>query len=692
MRKAGLGVALVLALGGPAVFAVTPATAADQPGIELTKQVVGGPFRTGDQVTFQLTVRNTGDVPLARVTVADPSTPECGQSRVEPLEPGGVWGYGCFAAAPAKDFTNVATVTARPPAGRRVEATANAAVDVIHPKLDLKISGPEMARKGETATFSVTVKNTGDSPLRDINVADPKCGTKISKLDAGAEQKYDCKVEATESIDKTIRANGTDGTSRLVPASAEQQLKVINPGLSLSKQALGGPYREGDSVLFKVEVANTGDEDLENIKVTDTQAPECARTINLLLAGTSESYPCAMTAKDDTEVKTVASTVATDNKPLTSEATAQIDVIHPAFQLTHNATPEQLYPGGEVTVDLAVTNTGDVPLTDIKVTDDRDPSCGFTIESLAPEATEKRTCTFEADQDVTSTATATAIDPLGGKLEQTEDTRVDVLGPGITAKLVGPAKPVNPGQQAALVVEVTNSGDAVLTDVAVEDPLTGCAATIGTLEPGARHEVPCEFTMADQDVVYFVKVTGNDPLGKGLLSTDELMLRSAKPGLELTKDAGAEKSAPGATVTFTLTAKNTGNTALAPVAVTDPTLAACDRSFERLDAGEVRTWTCTTPAPKSGELSNTANAKATPDTDGKAVELTDSDTAVVQVGGGAANQAGQPGGNGTPKQTAAKSLASTGVDALPTLLGGLGLLLAGAGLVLVSRRGRNHVN
>ncbi|MBN6035775.1 DUF11 domain-containing protein [Amycolatopsis sp. 195334CR] len=689
MRKAGLGVALVLALGGPAVFAVTPATAVDQPGIELTKEVVGGPFRTGDQVTFQLTVRNTGDVPLARVTVADPLTPECGQSRVEPLEPGGVWGYGCFAAAPAQDFTNVATVTARPPSGRRAEATAKAPVDVIHPKLDLKISGPELVRKGETAPFTVTVKNTGDSPLRDVTVADPKCGTKITKLEANAEKTYNCEVEATESIDKTIRANGTDGTQRLVLASAEQQLTVINPGLTLSKKALGGPYREGDSVLFEVQVANTGDEDLENIKVTDTQAPECARTINLLLAGTSEGYQCAMTAKDDTEVKTVASTVATDKKPLTSEASAQVDVIHPAMEFSHEATPTQLYPGDPVTVELKVTNTGDVPLTGLTVTDDRDPSCGFTAETLAPQTTETRTCTFEADQDVTSTATAIATDPLGGQLEDTKETKVDVLGPGITAKLVGPAKPVNPGQRAALVVQVTNSGDAVLTDVAVEDPLTGCAATIGTLQPGQVHDVPCEFTMADQDVVYFVKVTGWDPLGQEFRAKDELMLRSAKPGVELTKDAGAEKAAPGATVTFTLTAKNTGNTALAPVAVTDPTLAACDRSFDRLDAGETRTWTCTTPAPKSGELSNTANAKATPDTDGKAVELTDSDTAVVQVGGGASNQSG---GSGTPKQTAAKSLASTGVDAVPTVLGGLGLLLAGAALVLVSRRGRNHVN
>ncbi|GAB2764541.1 DUF7507 domain-containing protein [Amycolatopsis magusensis] len=692
MRKAGLarmGMAIVLALGGPAVFAVTPASAADQPGIELTKEVVGGPFRTGDQVTFQLTVRNTGDVPLARVTVTDPRTPECSQSRAEPLEPGGVWGYGCFAAAPAQDFTNEATVTARPPAGRRAEASASAAVDVIHPKLDLQISGPKLARKGESAAFSVTVKNTGDSPLRDVNVADPNCGKKIGKLAAGATDTYECSVKAAESIDKTIRANGTDGTSRLVLASAEQQLQVINPGLSLTKKALGGPYRVGDSVVFRVEVANTGDEDLEDIKVADTLAPECARTMNSLLAGTSEGYQCAMTATEDAEVKTSASTLAADKKPLTSEATASVDVIHPSLKFEHTISPLKAHPGDEVTVTLTVTNTGDVPLTDVAVTDDREPSCGFTVESLDPEAVETRTCTFVADQDVTSTAAVSAVDPLGGKLNEEADSGVDVLGPGITAKLIGPEKPVNPGHKAALVVEVTNTGDAVLTDVAVEDPLTGCAATIGTLQPGEKHEVNCEFTLGEEDVVYFVKVTGFDALAQEVRSKDELMLRSAKPGLELTKDAGAEQAAAGATVTFTLTAKNTGNTVLAPVEVTDPTLAACDRSFERLGVGETRTWTCTTPAPKSGQLSNTANAKATPDTDRATVALTDSDTAVVQVGGGAANQSG---GSGTPKQTAAKSLASTGVDALPTLVAGLVLLLAGAALVLVSRRGRNHVN
>ncbi|AXB46391.1 hypothetical protein A4R43_31295 [Amycolatopsis albispora] len=684
-----MGVALLVALGGPAVFAVTPATAADQPGIELTKEVVGGPFRTGDQVTFQLTVRNTGDVPLARVTVADPSTPGCAQSRVEPLEPGGVWGYGCFAAAPDADFTNVATVTARPPAGRRVEATASAAVDVIHPGLALEVNGPKTARKGETTDLTLTVTNTGDSPLWGVKTVDPNCARNFGKLEAGASKTEKCTFTATESIDKTIRANGADGTNRVVVASAEQHLTVINPGLSLTKKMAGGPFRVGDSVVFQVEVANTGDLDLTDVKITDEQAPECARTIALLLAGTSQAYPCAMTAKEDTEAKTLASAIVQeDGKPLSSAATSQLDVIHPRLDLVQEVTPKQLYPGGEVTVELKVSNTGDVPLTDVQVTGG--PSCVFELAELAPQATEARTCTFVAEQDVTSKAAATAVDPLGGKVAKTaDDVEIDVLGPGITAKLTGPVKPVNPGQQAALVVEVTNSGDAVLTDVTVEDPLTGCAAEIGKLEPGQRHEVPCEFTMADQDLVYFVKVVGTDPLGGEFHSTDELMLRAAKPGLELTKDADVAKVAAGATVTFTLTAKNTGNTVLAPVAVTDPTLAACDRSFEALDPGEARTWTCTTPAPSSGELSNTANAKASPDTNGKAAELTDSDTAVVQVGGGAANQSG---GSGTPKQTAAKSLASTGVDALPTVAGGLVLLLAGAALVLVSRRGQKHVN
>ncbi|WP_422652860.1 DUF7507 domain-containing protein, partial [Algoriphagus sp. UBA3586] len=47
---------------------------------------------------------------------------------------------------------------------------------------------------------------------------------------------------------------------------------------------------------------------------------------------------------------------------------------------------------------------------------------------------------------------------------------------------------------------VTNDGNVTLTDIVVNDPLTGFSATISSLAPGASEELETSYTVTQEDL------------------------------------------------------------------------------------------------------------------------------------------------------------------------------------------------
>ncbi|SDY09430.1 conserved repeat domain-containing protein [Amycolatopsis xylanica] len=653
------------------------------PAVKITKEASPRTVRAGDDVTFTIVVTNTGDVPLTDVSIVDSQTSSCAKTFAR-LE--GVETYQCTTKAPQDDFTNTAVVTGNDPTSRPVTDTATATVDVIHPAVTItKDASPGAVREGDTVTFTLVVKNTGDVTLAPVSIVDsktPSCSRTFDSLAAGAQQQFTCTVVAgAQGFTNTATVTGTDPLQRPVTATDDATFTVQRPGISITKNTKGGPFRTGDSVTFEIVVTNTGDVPLKDVKVTDPLAPECARTFPSLPANGVQRYPCTMTAPAD-DVTNKASVTGTPpvGPPVTATAEAPVDVIYPGIKLTKQASPTQVRPGEQVTFTLTVTNTGDVPLKSVSIVDDKTPACAFTIEVLAPGASQSHQCTTNPQAGITNTATATGTDPTNRPVTSTSTATVTVIGPGISITKTADPKPLLTGQQATFTLIVKNTGDVPLTDVTVTDPLApACATTLGTLAPGESSKpITCTVTMPDHDLTNIATATGNDPTGRPVVSTDDATVKLAKPAITLTKKADATTT-PGATVTFTLTVTNTGNVDLAPVKAADPAYPQCDRAFDRLPAGEHQEWTCTATAPHSGDLTNTATATGTPDTAQPATPVTDTATAIVKV-----NTPSTP--DVTPPPSHPKPLANTGFDPVPPSLVALGLLLAGTLLVLRPRR------
>nr|CEL15851.1 hypothetical protein [Kibdelosporangium sp. MJ126-NF4]CTQ93776.1 hypothetical protein [Kibdelosporangium sp. MJ126-NF4] len=293
------------------------------PAVKLTKQADKAAYRVGDTVTFTITVGNAGDTPLTGVEVIDAKTPACARTLPEPGT------FTCTATAPLPDDVNVAEVSAADRLGKRVTATAQAPVKVIHPNVQItKDAAPGMVRHGDTVTFTITVRNTGDTPLSAVGVVDdvPGCGKDVGQLGAGDAQTYTCtQVAGATGTTTKATVTGTDITARTVTAGDDASYTVIHPGISIVLTT-AGPYKPGDAVTFTVSLRNTGDVPLTDVTVADAVAPDCARAVGELKD--KAEYTCTMTAPpDDVTNMATATGKAPVGPPVSGVGAAFVDVL-----------------------------------------------------------------------------------------------------------------------------------------------------------------------------------------------------------------------------------------------------------------------------------------------------------------------------------------------------------------------------
>ncbi len=84
------------------------------PGVLISKEVKGDDLRifpVGSDVSFEITIQNTGNVDLTNLHVSDPRVSDCERSFAS-LAIGGTINYSCTATAVTQGFQNVAKVTA----------------------------------------------------------------------------------------------------------------------------------------------------------------------------------------------------------------------------------------------------------------------------------------------------------------------------------------------------------------------------------------------------------------------------------------------------------------------------------------------------------------------------------------------------------------------------------------------------
>ncbi|MBT8198104.1 MAG: DUF11 domain-containing protein, partial [Acidimicrobiia bacterium] len=287
----------------------------------------------------------------------------------------------------------------------------------------------------------------------------------------------------------------------------------------------------------------------------------------------------------------------------------------PAVDIAKNAEGEdsQSVPvGSEVTFDITVTNTGNVPLTDVTVTDPLTATCEAIYTDnggvLAVGGVWAYSCTTTVTEDFVNVATVAGTDPTGATPSDSDPSEVIVLLPGIdltkgtrVPEILGdiplgqgpddsiPGAPLDPGVDGATILAgipiewvyiVTNTGDVDLVDVVITDDPQGEVCTIPSLPIGATAHCILEGISIPGQYDNVGTAAGQTSTGYPVDDSDPSSYFGSAPLISIVKETITPQPViEGTDVIFEITVTNTGNVPLTDVTVTDPLVAACEALY-----------------------------------------------------------------------------------------------------------------
>ena len=679
------------------------------PAASLTKSAAT-PAGTGvgDTVTYTYTVENTGDVTLRNLSIGDVQSGSGNLSAIMPanvatLAPGA---SSTFTATyvltqadidSGADITNTATLSATPERGTLGPVTATEAVtpEAADPGFTLvKTANPTTGLgEGDTVTYTYVVTNTGNVGLANVNVSDVQGGTgtlsaivpaSVAKLAPGDSTSFSANyvltqadVDAGSDISNTATASATPVRGTLAPVTdvASISPELPAPALSIAKSVSGSATVStvGQTADFDYVVTNTGNVSVSTITVSDdkiatvncpadTLAPSesltCTATHTVTQADLNAGRVTNTATASGTPARGTLSPSASDTATLTAEQNPALSVVKTALDTTFAAV------GDELDYTFEVTNTGNVEITALTLTDSRIGAVACPVSMLAPAASTTCTATDTVDQDdldagsVTNTATANGT-PAGGTLAPAMDSAT--VGGDQAPNLSITKRALDSdfaavGDQIDYEYIVTNTGNVTLTEAVtvLDDKITvprivSCPALpMGGLVPNASLTCTATYgvTQADLDAG---QVTNVATASSGALTSapDTVTVSGTQsPALTLTKAArDTNFDAVGDVLTYDYTVTNTGNVGI----------GALDVSDDRID-----TVTCNVPAVGNGD---------TVLDPGEAVVCTGSDT-VTQAdldSGSITNTATATGIPAGGTLTPPSDTATVGADQAPTL-------------------------
>ncbi|MCH7925259.1 MAG: DUF11 domain-containing protein, partial [Planctomycetes bacterium] len=162
---------------------------------------------------------------------------------------------------------------------------------------------------------------------------------------------------------------------------------AINPTIVIEKTPDFQQVVALGTANFTITVTNTGDVSLDNVTVTDAKAPDCDSSLGTLSVGESVNYTCSLISVAQSLTNTAS---VTGDPPLGDSVididNADVEVVNPSIDIQKTPDIQQIAVGGNATFTLTVTNTGDVDLTDVGVTDALVSDCNNGIGSLTVDA------------------------------------------------------------------------------------------------------------------------------------------------------------------------------------------------------------------------------------------------------------------------------------------------------------------
>ncbi|MBL7199460.1 MAG: SBBP repeat-containing protein [Anaerolineae bacterium] len=584
-----------------------------------------GPYLLeGEVLTWTYRVTNTGNVTLTGVTAVDDllGAVSCPETT---LAPTATMTCTVTGTATVGLYINVGTATGTPPGGLESVSdsdrshytgiSASPAVDIQKRTNghDADVAPGPYIQVSTVVTWEYLISNVGNEVLTGLVVTDSDPGVVISCTQDTLEvfELTVCTVTGTAGLGQYSNQAWVTGTasvsSEVVSDTDLSHYYGADPSIDVEKHTNGqdadaepGPYiLVGDAVTWTYTVTNTGNVSLSGVTVRDDQG------LIVTCPGSSLAPAASMTcAASDTAAKGPYANrgTATGKPPGGLAQVSDWDDSHyygadPSIEVEKHTNGQDadeepgpyILVGGPVTWTYAVTNTGNVTLTGIHVSDDGGVGVTCPEINLAPGLS--TTCTAagtakEGPHANRGTATGT---PPGGldDVSDWDDSHYYGAAPAIDLEKhtngqdadTAPGPYILVGNPVTWTYAVTNTGNVTLTGIAVtDDQLGSIGCPVAVLPPGESVVCTAGGTAGLGGYANRGTVTGAPPDGLGAVSDwDDSHYFGADPGIDLETGTNGHDAdlAPGPTIAvgdpvlWTYAVTNTGNVTLPWIFVTD---------------------------------------------------------------------------------------------------------------------------
>ncbi|WP_084605973.1 DUF7507 domain-containing protein [Agreia bicolorata] len=552
---------------------------------------------------------------------------------------------------------------------------------------DLRVTSPEGSALGSATTGTTNTATTGEVTV--LPRTDGRQFTLSEVATAGGttnlsfyNQAWVCVNAATGST--TTLPGAASGTSAAISPQIGDDIRctITNTAkpasVSLVKRA-GTPVDvngdglvdAGDTIQYSFDVQNTGPLPLNSISVADAKAGAVTCPTTTLAPNASVTCQAAavytITAADVSAGSVVNTATASGTPPGSttpvksppSSTTTVTTAPAPSLTVDKSASPDNAASftvGRQITYSFVVKNTGNVPLNDVKVTEESFTGSGTMSNAVCPSTSlavgASETCTAsytvtQADVDkgsLTNTAKSTGTPPGGTPVNSPPDTVVVPAPNSPSISVVKSADPTSITAAGAAIrysFTATNTGNVTLTNVSItEGAFSGsgtlsavtCPAGAASLAPGASVVCTADYTATQADVdagriTNTATASGRPPTGNPVTSdpSSAVVTAQANPSLAVVKSADPSSIAKaGDAVAYSFVVTNTGNVTMTDVTVAETAFSGtgtapavtCPAGAASLAPGASVTCTASYVATQAdvdaGSITNTATSTGTP--------------------------------------------------------------------------------
>ena len=607
--------------------------------------------KLGQTVEYKIVVKNTGNLPLKFAALKDTGCEDIAPSGSTEVAVSAEESFTCTHVLPVGTTTNEASIEGNEGTGTQ---TSNKVVAKVAAEPSYTIekqqkiagessytSGELSGKLGQTVEYKITVKNTGNLPLKFSALKDTGCEgitpSGATEVAVGKEESFTCThVLAVGTTNNEASIEGNEGTGKetsskvTVKVAAEpsytiEKLQRIHGESSYSTAEKSGKL--GQTVEYKIVVKNTGNLALKFGALKDSGCegitPSGATEVAV---GAEESLTCshALAVGTYTNEASIEGNEGTGTQ--TSDKVVAKVAAEPSFTIEkqQKIAGESSYTSGELsgklgqTVEYKITvkNTGNLKL---KFGALKDTGCeGITpsgATELAVGEEESFTCTHVLA--VGSYTNEASIEGNEGTGTKTSDKVVAKVAaePSFTIekqqKIAGESSYTSGelsgklGQTVEYKITVKNTGNLKLKFGALKD--TGCEGITPSgateLAVGEEESFTCTHVLAVGSYTNEASIEGNE--GTGTKTSNKVVAKvAAEPSYTIEKQqkiagessytAGELSGKLAQKVEYKITVKNTGNVALKFGALKDIGCEAITPSgATELAVGKEESFTCT---------------------------------------------------------------------------------------------------